>query len=81
MGPFHRRSTQVRSQRETENGSGERVQIVILGKRMSMVGYDNKTVRSRLTPWDHSTAGALRFVAGEKQRMEVGRGGRYVISG
>jgi hypothetical protein len=40
---------------------------------MSLVGYDDKTVRSRLTPWDHSTAGALRFVAREKQRVEVGR--------
>lgn len=26
---------------------------------MSLVGYDAKTVRSRLTPWDHSIAGAL----------------------
>jgi hypothetical protein len=32
-------------------------------------------VRSRLTPWDHSTAGALRLVAREKARVEVGRGG------
>ncbi len=45
---------------------------------MSLVDYDNK-VRSRLTPWDHSTAGALRFVAGEKQRVEVGERGQVVI--
>ncbi len=41
---------------------------------MSLASYDDKTVRSRLTPWDHSTADALRFVAREKQRVEVGRG-------
>jgi hypothetical protein len=41
---------------------------------MSLVGYDENTVRSRLTPWDHSTAGALRFVAREKQRVEAGEG-------
>jgi hypothetical protein len=39
---------------------------------MSLVGYDDKTVRSRLTPWDHSTAGALRFLAREKARVEWG---------
>ncbi len=36
---------------------------------MSLVG--DKTVRSRMTPCDDSTAGALRFVAREKQRVEV----------
>ncbi len=41
---------------------------------MSLVGYDDKTVRSRLTPWDHSTAGALRFVATDKQRVKCGEG-------
>ncbi len=51
------------------------VHYLALVSRMSLVGYDDKTVRSRLTPWDHSTAGALRFVAREKQRLEVGRGG------
>jgi hypothetical protein len=42
---------------------------------MPLVGYDDKTVWSKLTPWDHSTASALRFVAREKQRVE-GEGGR-----
>jgi hypothetical protein len=46
---------------------------------MSLVGYDYKTVWSRLTPWDHSTPGALGFVAREKQRVEVGRGGRSLF--
>jgi hypothetical protein len=46
---------------------------------MSLVGYDDKTVRSRLTPWDHSTAGALRFLAREKQRVEMGRGDRSLF--
>jgi hypothetical protein len=68
LGPFHRRSTQVRKSR---SGSGEGVQVVILGLRMPLVGYDDKTVWSKLTPWDHSTAGALRFVARE---TESGRG-------
>ncbi len=40
---------------------------------MSLVGYDDKTVGSRLTPWGRSTAGALRFVSREKQRVEVVR--------
>jgi hypothetical protein len=46
---------------------------------MSLVRDDDKTVRSRLTPWDHSIAGALRFVAREKQRAEVGRGDRSLL--
>jgi hypothetical protein len=55
------------------------VQVAILGKRMSLVGYDNKIVPSRLTPWDDSTASALRFLARENQRMEVGRGERLLF--
>jgi hypothetical protein len=46
---------------------------------MSKVGYDDKTVRSRLTPLDHFTARAFRFVAREKQREEVGRGDRSLF--
>jgi hypothetical protein len=46
---------------------------------MSLVGCDDKTVWSRLTPWDHSTAGAFRFVPSEKQRVQVGRGDRSLF--
>ncbi len=55
------------------------MQVVILGKRMSLVGYDNKIVPSRLTPWDDSTASALRFLARENQRLEMRRGGRSLF--
>ncbi len=46
---------------------------------MSLDGYNDETVWSRLTPWDHSTAGALRFVAREKKRLEMRRGGRSLF--
>ncbi len=46
---------------------------------MSLVGYHDKTVLSRLTPRDQSTAGALGFVTREKQRVEVGERGQVVI--